>query len=571
MVRQHLYRIRKDGGHTVAVSEGLKDSAWLPLLEQQLVLRGASDLAAPAYEQYPLGFGLVLSCRTPDPFGWEGGCLCHQLVIDDPSDVDELMKIRPIHSSVFSSRYREKGLEVEILPDLPLSALTHDGEPARCFHALDLLFGREETLLARFISALMLCARDRRHGMRVVIGESEAKVSESARQLMELLISRLPASDAMRLSFCTLTPADAPVFSGVVSFTPDDGRISHLSSPDILFNLTARQVLLPAGVVLPDPNQYIVLARALLSHDQNPTGNKPLEPGNIAPSLRMEMPPFEASMSLKQYFAHWRSELETRRSMLTEEAFAVFAADEWPKMLNNMVAASELMENVAFLDDLSDILSTIRRDKLDHALALDDETLSDIITLLLDGVRWRQINLADGRIARLMRTVTAYAQVLTEAHCGEDCLLACLIVYRLLSSPVSIHDSLRDMARLEEISPYRFESLQDCLRQYVQHRLTVEPGLADETLAAASMLAFARFADGVPDLRLADRLVERIEAQSGAKAARRFQNMMDRLRRHLRSSHSGIMHKRDVKLILLVCGALLALIAGISAWFFLLN
>lgn len=566
MVRQHLYRVRKDGGRTVAVSEGMKDSAWLPLLEQQLALRASAEPVCPTYEQYPLGFGLVLSCRTPDPFGWEGGCLCHQMIFDDPADVEVLPGIRPLCEAAFASRYREKGSEVEFLADVPVTALTQGDETGQCFHALDLLFGRDEELLARFIAAVMLCARDRRQGVRVIAAEPAEKLSPAARRVMELLLSRLPSADASRLSFCTLTPADEPIFTGSVSFTPDDGRIFHLSSPDILFNLTSRQSLIPAGVALPDPGQYLPLARTLLAHDTEAGAAD-----RTAPSLRMDTPPFEKGMSLRQYFAHWRTALETRRSLLTEEAFTVFAAGEWPVLLNHVVAASELMENVDFLEDLTDILAVIRREKLDSALALNDETLSDLITLLLDSIRWRQINLADGRTARLMRAVTSYAQILTEEQCEAGCLLACRIVHRLLASPIAIRDSLQEMAQLEELSSAQFEALQDCLRQYVQHRLTVDAGVADEALAAAAMLAFARFTDGVPDLRLADKLTERIETQFGVKAARRFQDMMDRLRRHLRSSRLGMMRRRDVKLILLSCGLLLALIMGISAWFFLLN
>ena len=573
MVRQHLYRVGKDGGRTIAVSDSLKGSAWLPLLEQQLDLLASSSLTVSAYDQYPLGRGLVISCRTPDPFGWEGGCLCHQLVFDDPADAIALMSLRPLPDSLFIKRYHEKESGTDSLPDLPVASLARPDEMKSCFHALDMLFGREETLLARFLGVLTLCARDKRQGVRIAVSESPEKVSEAGWKAMELLLSCLPPEDGVRLTFCTLRPADEPLFAGSVSFTPDDGRITHLSTQDILLDLTAHQITPPFGLSLPDPNQYIALARALLAHDPACTSGQSghLSASVGVDSLRMDVPPFEEGMSLSQYFEHWRSELESRRAMLTDEAFRTFAAREWPKMLSNMVSASELMDNPDFLEQMTGILTVIRREKPDNPLSPDDETLADLVTLLLDSIRWRQINLADARSARLLRTVTAYGQVIGETHCEADCLLACRIIHRLLTAPLSVHESLREMARLESLSSARFEALQDCLQQYVQHRLIGGIAAIDETLAAAAMLAFAKFSDNVPDLRLADKLTERIEAQSGAKAARRFQEMMDRLRRHLRSSRPGGMHRRDLKLFLLICGALLLIIIGISAWFFLLN
>ena len=76
-------------------------------------------------------------------------------------------------------------------------------------------------------------------------------------------------------------------------------------------------------------------------------------------------------MSLEKYFAGWRKALSEKKELLDGEGFRALAAVEWKKLLNAVVAASELMDNMDFLAELNGILSLIRREKLEDQLALD--------------------------------------------------------------------------------------------------------------------------------------------------------------------------------------------------------
>ena len=567
MVRQHIYRMDALGGRTVAASAGMKDSAWLSLLEQQLSLNTPTGLSVPVYYQYPLGRGLVLSCCAPDPSGEESGYIAHQLVLDESADIETLMRIRPVSRSIF----RMDG-SAEEMSEPEADSLGGGEEIGACFEALDALFGGEEELLSRFISALSLCARDKRMSMRVIMPGEAGEVSENARRLMELMLRCMDEDDAVRVSFCTLRAPGALDAQYSVCFeTARDAEAGEAQG--ILLNLVNRSMFMPMGAALPGDGRQDEQARALLEHDLEAAvrSGSGVKAGRSGRRSRSAARPFEKGMSLKKYFSEWREELEKRRPELTEEGFRALAAGEWASLLEAVVSASEWMDNAQFLKELNGILTTIRREKLETALCLDGETMTDMIVLMLDGIRWRQVDLAQPQTARLIRTAAAYAQVLNEEQCAADCLAACRVFYRLLTAPTFIQESLMDMAMLEEKYPARFEEAQDCLRRYVQNRLSADIDVIDEMLAAAAMLGFAKFSGGVPDLRLADKLTERIETQSGPRAARRFQSMMDKLRRHLHSTRPGTLRRRDMKLLLSISMMLLALIVGITVWFLLLS
>ena len=565
MVRQQLFRVDAAGGRTIAVSADMRCRAWLSLLDQQLSLIDFSALSASVYYQYPLGRGIVLSRCAVNPYTPEKSCIAHQLVFDEAQDIDDLLRVRPMKENLLPAGIFGYSATPDPLPSLSVADMGDPEELLCCRETLSSLFGGGEALLGRFLSALSLCARDKRHSVRAFIPDTPENVSEAGRRIMELTLRALSREDVLRLSYCSLAINDLSGLQYTVCFAPAEAKPDAPDPFEMILDLESRALHLPQDTELPQPDFFAARAHELL-HWADHSGAAPEEhaPAAGAPHA------FEEGMSLKQRFAEWRGFMETRKAQLTDEGFRAFAQDEWPKLVDSIVAASDLMDTLKFLSELNGILAQIRREKLETSLMMSDSILTDMIILLLDSIRWRQIDLSLPQVNRLIRSVTAYSQVLTEELCPEDILLPCRIIHLVLTSPASIHEALMDLDRLEDISPAQFEALQDCLLQYVQKRLTADIDVIDESLAAAAMLGFAKFSDGIPDLRLADKLAERIESQSGAKAAHRFEQMLDKLRRHLHSTHGGLIRRRDMKLFILISCLLLILIAGISIWFLLL-
>jgi len=562
VVRQHVYRVSVVGGHTVAAGGRLLGSAWLPLLEEQLRLIDFDGLTFPVYYQYPMGAATVLTRYEPNPV--VGGGTARQLIFDDAADIQKLLGMRPLCVEAFRAAIETDGM----IEDIEIDRLDAETGAAECFYALDRYFAGEEELLVRMLGALSLCARDKRLTLRVLLDGTAAEISENGRRLMELMLRGLSPEDAQRLSFCTCLRPDGAGMRFSVGFCADDAQSYGDGAEEILLNLAKRSMFLPMGVSLAESARDREAAQALLEHDlmrldRVKSGVKASRP--TAEKVRPES--FERGMSLKTYFESWRRGLSASRELLNEEGFRARAAGEWKRLLNAVVAASELMENVNFLTELNGILSVIRKERLEETLALDGETTTDLIVLLLDSIQWRQIELAKPQTGRLMRAVTAYAQVLDDTQCDPACLTACRVIHRLLTAPAFVQESLTDMAFLGETAPGRFDAVQDCLKQYVHNRMVSDIDVIDEAFAAATALGFVRFSDGVPDLRLADKLAEHLDAKIGGKAAKRFQHMMDKLRSNLHSRRSGWFRWKDMKLLIFISCLLLMLIAAISLWF----
>lgn len=565
MIRQHLYRVNADGGRTIAVSDGFSGGAWLNLLEEQLSLIDFAALSVPVYYQYPLGRALVMSRCSMDPYTPEKSVIAHQLVIENPEDLDELLSLRPMKGDLLPAGIFGYTDTPDTLPSPSAADLCDPAQIKLCKQTLTSLFRGDEPLLARFLAAVSLCARDKRHSVRVLIGDSPENVTEAARRIMEMTQRALPREDVLRLSFCSFSAASAAM-QYTVCFMQKTNKNASADPCEILLDLTENTLTLPEGLTLPAAGQLIPQARSMMAEDASPARAARIK----SATAEISLPPFAEGMSIRQYFADWRAAMEAKKSEFTEEAFRPFASEQWPALITAIIAASDLMDNSKFIAELNSIISQIRRDKLETVLSMSNNTLTDLLIILLDSISWRQIDLSRPQTARLMRTVCAYAQVLTEDQCPSECLYACRIIYSVLASPAAIHESLIDLSRLESASPTQFEALQDCLRQYVEKRLSSDMDVIDESLAAAAMLGFARFSEGIPDLRLADMLAERIENQLGHKAARRFEQCLDKLRSHLHSTPGSIMRRRDMKLFLFISLLLLILIAAITVGFLLL-
>ncbi len=571
MIKQQLFRLDERGSRTVASSPGMKNSAWLRLLEQQLELVDVSMMSVPTFYQYPLGRGLVLSRCVPDPSGKEKSYLAHQLVIDEPDDLQALMDVRPLSTRSFFAGGFDTGVSPNTLPMMPISSLDNEGALDACFETLDVYFGGREELLGNLIGALTLCARDKRQSIRAVIEDRPETVSESGRRLMELLLCALKRVDALRVSFSTLQMTKSMEMNYTICFSPlDDPKPT---AHDIIFNLTEGEMRLPAGLTLPDPERCLEIARMLLLHDVNRVvmfRGGVQEACSTPEALRLTMRPFDKGMSLTEYVESWRAALELRRPLLSERGFRRLVGGEWSKLLGVIIEASEQMENLPFLIQFHEIICRVYREREESLLTPDEETLTDMVVLLLDSIRWKELDLSNTKTWRLIRTITGYAPMLTgEEYTDEASINACRIIHQMMMNPSSAREILIDLSLLEEDSASCFEALQDCLKRYVQSRLDAEFDVADEMLAAAAMLGLVKFSEGVPDLRLVDKLTKRIEEKHGAQDAHRFEEIIEKMRRHLHAA--GRFHRREVKGLLTVSCLILALIAVISIWFFWAN
>ncbi len=571
MIKQQLFRLDERGSRTVASSPGMKNSAWLHLLEQQLELVDVSMMSVPTFYQYPLGRGLVLSRCVPDPSGKKNAYLAHQLVIDEPEDLQGLMDVRPLSARSFFTGGFDTGVSSNTLPMMPVSALDNEGALETCFETLDAFFKNREELLGNLVGALTLCARDKRQRIRVVIEERPEIVSEYGRRLMELLLCAIRRVDALRVSFSTLQMAKSLEMNYTVIFSPlnDPKPTAH----DILFNLTKGEMILPAALTLPDPERCLEIARMLLLHDVERVvmfRGGVQEACATPEAVRLTVRPFERGASLTEYVESWRAALELRRPLLSERGFRRLVNGEWSKLLGVIIEASERMENLSFLMQFHEIFCRVYREREESLITPDEEILTDMVVLLLDSIRWKELDLSNTKTWRLVRTITGYAQQFTgEEYADEASINACRIMHQMMMNPSSAREILIDLSLLEEDSAACFEALQDCLKRYVQSRLDAEFDVADEMLAAAAMLGLVKFSEGVPDLRLVDKLTKRIEEKHGAQDARRFEEIIEKMRRHLHAA--GRIHRREVKWLLTVSCLLLALIAGISIWFFWAN
>lgn len=566
MINQQLYRVDAAGGRTIAVSDALIGSAWLNLLEQQLSLIDFSALSAPVYYQYPLGRGVVMSRCCVNPYTPEKSFIAHQLVLEESADIDRLLAARPMKGDLLPAGIFGYTDSPDPLPALTADALCDPEETARCRETLASHFGGHEALLCQFFSAVCLCARDKRHSVRVLLDGAPEQVTEAARQIMEITLGVIPREDVMRLSFCSLAVPVSSAMQYTVCFAPQTARPAFADPFEIIINPAAGTIELPSGVGLPDSDRFIRPARALLTADG--VSARPARAARSAAHLNL--PSFGEGMSIRQYFADWRAEIEKQKEGLSEEAFRALAAAQWPALITAVIAASDLMDNASFLEELNSVISQIRREKLEISLSMSDSALTDLLIILLDSIGWRQVDLTDPNTAKLIRTVCAYSQVLTDDQCPPECLCACRAVYSVLASPASIHDALADLSTLADVSRPQFEAVQACLQQYVEKRLASDADAIDESLTAAAMLGFVRFTDGIPDLRLTDKLTERIESTLGIKASRRFEQTLDKLRAHLHSTHGRVMRRRDMKLFLFISLLLLILIAAITVGFLLL-
>ena len=581
MIQQHIYRRDRAGGYrTAAASAGLTGSAWLSLLEQQTVLRCQSYLPAPVYFQYPLGVGLVFSRCAVDPNGSRGSYLAHQLVADDPADIDLVASLRPLSAGVYQEAYVGREGVIDPLPTLKPEALADESLLSAGLKLLDGWF--DEALLSRLITALFLAAKDKRHTVHLVIDQDAASASEQGRLLLELLMRALPVQDMRRISYCTLIePGDTALpYSVCVSPPVDSEKAKDARGQCVIrFELSRRAYHWPENEPEIDARAR-ELAQALLAHDLNWVDRVRLGGAGVklagSESLKLDIPDFERGMKLTQYVEDWAQAMEARRGALNDEAFRVFAGDEWPHLTERVIRAADLMPCEEFLRQLHDSIVALCKNHRGEALGMTRQNLADLIMVLLDSIRWDDIDLTDPATAKLIRSATGYADLLGDMPNDGGCLLACRVAHAMLDAPMAhAAAALDDLARLSEDYPAAFSQIQACARRYVTTRCRLardefgEMGLVDEPFVVTAVVGYVRFEGGIPDFRSLDKVKETVGQIGGPKSARRFEAILDRLRRRMHASRANLARQREMRFMLGVSLVLALVIAGVILGYFL--
>ncbi len=575
MIQQHIYRKDKAGYRTVAASAGLTGSAWLSLLEQQTILRCQSDPPAPVYFQYPLGVGLVFSRCAVDPNGMHGSYLVHQLVANEPQDIEALASLRPLAADAFQEAYAGREGEIDPLPTLKPEALADSDLLSAGLKLIDGWFS--EPLLARLLTALYHSARDKRQTVHIVIDGDPASVSAQGRLLLELLMRAMPLQHMQRLSWCTLIAPGETALPYSVCISPPCESKTPAGMQCVRFDLAKKICVWPGAEPEPD-GECAELARALLAHDLNWADR--VRPGGRAASLgspeqlRLDVPPFENGMSLTQYIDDWMEAMGARRAALNDEAFRVFAADEWPRLIERVIRAADLMPGMSFVKQLRDSLVTLCRGRRGEALGMTQENLRDLIVVLLDSIRWDEVELIDPAVMQLIRSATGYASYLDGPACDQGCLLACRVVHTLLAEAMTkLSGLLDDLARLIDEYPAIAGQVQACARRYVTGRCRRaregqddEFELVDDMLVVTAMAGYVRFSGGIPDFRQMEKVLETVQQIGGAKAARNFEALMEKLRRRMHTTRTNHARRREMRLMLagslLLALVIIAVIAG---------
>lgn len=575
MIKQQIFRMEPKGCRTAAVSSALLESAWLPLLEQQAMTHYTEISPIPVYYQFPFGTGLVVSRCSIDQNN-RSSASAHHLIIDDANDLAAFRKARPIPDALFlgGSAYGTALPELEA-SDVRDAAIMNAG-----FRLIDSLF--DETLLAKLFEALLWAARDKQQMIHIMLDEEPIVVSRKGRLLMEMLMRCLPEKEVTRLSWCTLLYPNTPAFPYSVCISPritsTDSDFSGAEGRCIRFDLYK------GTVVWPDRSprlseKSLLMAQALLAHDlrridQVQTGE--IGAPRMPQALKIEIPPFEEGMSLTQYVKDWADTLEIRHELLNDEAFLTLAGEEWPLMIGRIISACDVMPNGDFIRELHECLVAFAHGRA-SALGMTDQHYLDLVTILTDSIDWDQVDLFDPAQAKLLRSVTEFADLLDENQCDKSRLLACRVIHSALSSlSTRPTDIISNLAALNEMNPDLFEQVQNCAHRYVVSRCRSarkdgdEFTLADDLMVALSIIGYVRFSGRIPDMRQLNKVREAIASIAGQSEARRYSTMLDKLRKSMHASRSAhVARRREMRVMLFITFLLALVIAGVMLTYFL--
>lgn len=541
MIRQHIYRKSKTGYRTVAASMRRQTDSWLSIAEQQVGLHYQSDLEAPAYYQYAAGGALVLSQCTVDPNGTRGSFLAHQLFVEDEKEARALFAARPLSRTLFCSAYVERGEEIEPLPTLSVPEMSEESL-STCFRTLDTLFGENRKLLAAFLCALQRTASDKERLVLVECDQRPQMISEQGRQLMELMMRALPYETARRLSYCTYLPKPGYSLSYAVSFIRPSGLLSQgLRDMAIRFHFPTGDVICPEGYILKPTRRDEEIASALLAHDLNwvdrARGGEASVGSRHAAPTTVNVPPFDESMSLRQYVRDWAQEIEVQAARLNEQGLRTYTRQMWPSLMDQLIAASLILkDNEEFLAGMGGAIAFLRKER--KSLCLEADMLADAATVLLDSINWQELELTRATTRKLLIAATGYAVLLPEGDpVREGALLA---HYALQFGENSLKRGLASVSSLCAAGSGQLVRVQECLGRYARTlcpKLGKHPPM-DDAFVTLVMLSCTRYVNGIPDFRAYSSFHAFVTEQYGAKEAHAFENRFQALKRQM-GVHTG--------------------------------
>ena len=533
MIRQHIMQWRDGAYRTLALSGPRPEEEWLSRLEQQTRRFCAEDFEEPLYYQFPLDGELVIGRRMPGP---QGQYSLRQLIVG-PEDLPRLKQLRPLPPERLEPVAIEQEGEGTPLPGLSVEAFEDEEAIGGSFEALDEAFGQNEELLSGFMAALKRLLTGRCRYVSVVLPRPRQETSLLAQRVMELMMRVMEAGDGARLTWCSLETSTLAPFP-----------ITFLSEQDVETPLLPRRMGILVDVrtgecvnlgISADASDREV-ARALIAHDINWADRLSGEQVRLplaADRLRIQLPPFEEGMSLKQYFDDWATALTDRRSELDADAFGIFAGEEWNRLTDQLVMAGELMENKEYIFELYQIIQALRRREYAALLCMPAQSLIDMVALLLDSVRWDEMALEDPNDKKLLHHMAMFARSLDEdsraqVRTGKAfCMLSELFEHM----PRAVLTGMDTMEELSRTDPVQFEQLQTMMRSYVlgQCKQNAQLFHQDEYFVLMAMLSYVRFTGGVPDLRRLTSLEQVIRANCGEKAVQHFQKKLDYERKQM--------------------------------------
>ena len=556
--------VRAGGCQTTAVSEGLSGSGWLPLLEQQAALRCQHDALAPVYAQYALGQGLVLCRYDPAPGGVRQGHVVRQLYFSG-DELGALAPVRPLSSKALRDWESGANGADGALEGVPVSALS-DQSALRA--GLDLV-GEvlSEWLLERLLMALRGAARDKRLSVRITLGGSAAAVAEKGRLLMDTLMRAMPLWDMLRLSWCVSPTAETAL--------PCDARVSP-PQPDgqagrgsVVFDLVNGDMYWPGGAPAPDglaSDMAAALMRGDIEAVDRLRAGGSLRAAPAKPAGHEGAGPEPHSALLTEEFGAFTAGLDEKRAALDREAYAALTTSEWHRQIARIIELGDTMPRWDYIDQLSQLIVGLTKGRRAAALNASDRVLSDLSAVLLDTISWDDVDLTLPAHLKVIRRAMRCVELLLPGACGEGCFLSSRVMRALCDMPAaSSREMIGDLSRLCELQVAAYGAIQACARRYFDRRCEQtrvgedEFILADEMLVGAAVIVWSRFEGGIPDFRLLDLARDAVEGAGGERQARRFDRILDRMRRGMHRSRPATPRRREM-LVMLAISLVLALI-----------
>ena len=539
------------------------------LLRQQAQLRCEEDLAVPAYSQYPLGRGIVLSLCAPDGNGLRGSHAAHQLYIEDGADLEALCSLRPLPETLFDLVPESIAIE-PLKPDV----LRDDSTRERGLALIQDRFS--EWLLSELMTALIMAARDKRLSVRILLGGPEDDVSREGRLIMETVLRALPMKDALRLSYLTATRGEPPMRADVMVLPAD--RAAGAGEGAVLFDLEQGVRTWPG--LPPAADEWCTAqARALLRGDFDAVDelrhggqSRPLT--SARPGDRIALTPFRRDMDLIAYFETWAVSLTRRRADLDATAYEALCAAQWPLMMDQLIQASELMPRWDYVTAMAGLAASLRGRRRTAQLCVTDQVRSDLSAVLLDAINWDEVDLTDPEHVKTVRRAVSCVESCQDGACGKGCLLACRVMRSVINiAGTSVHDLVADLGDLFDMRVAVYGQVQACARRYVQARCQRaaddEFALADEMLVAAAIVGWAQFAGAIPDFRPLEQVRLMVARAAGKEQSRRFAVILDDLRRHMHASRQGQPRQGEMRVMLGISLGLFIVILGVVVSYFL--